>query len=185
MIYFREFPKFTANDRFLYDLTTRVIEKNQWQAIRRLERSENFHVELNPMDTALDTDMSRMREYFQKTVYAYRLTEDELKEAGVKAKTAWLFKTNPNTRVYIHRENRSVALNFPIMYEPDKSHVGFFDEQCNELTRHELIASIPVYYNVIHWHTVVNESLTTPRVVLTCSDLTDDWLESINELQNS
>lgn len=185
MIYFKEFPELHANMVFLRDLTNRIIEQNLWQAIRRLEKSENFHVELSSIDTAHDTDMSKRREYLQKTVYAYHLSDDELRQAGVKANAAWLFKTNPATRVYIHRENRSVALNFPIIYESRKSYVGFYDDQCNELTRHELIEDIPVYYNVIHWHTVVNESDLAPRVVLTCSDLTDDWLEKVNELQTA
>lgn len=178
-MFYKEFPEISVDKEYLTSLAETVIAENKWQSIRRLKKTENFNFDFSDIDSKDDTDPTKVREYLKKVVFAYRLSDEERKLAGVKCDSAWMFKTNILTDVYIHRESRAIALNFPIIFEPGKSYVGFYDDECNELDRHTLHEAIPVYYNVENWHTVINQSSTMPRVVLTCSDLHTEWKDII------
>lgn len=178
-MFYKEFPEFTINYEYVNNLAQFITDNNLWQNIRKLKRTENFNFDFSEVEAKDDTDKTRRREYLRRVVFAYGLNDTERSMAGVHSDSAWMFKTNIFTRVYIHRESRAIALNFPIIFEPGKSFVGFYDDDCNELDRHVLNERFPVYYKVEQWHTVVNESLTTPRIVLTCSNLTGHWKDAI------
>lgn len=174
-MFYKEFPEIKVDTEYLTEIAQGVIRDNLWRSIRRVKRDGEIDFEFSGVDAVNDTDMTKRREYLGKVVFAYQLTPDQRERAGIKADTAWLFKTNEFTRVYIHRESRALALNFPLIFEPGKSFVGFYDDAGQELDRHTLNEPNAVYYNVENWHTVINESTTSPRVVLTCSDLTGEW----------
>lgn len=178
-MFYKEFPEITANLGYLDALAQLVIDEDRWQNIRKLKRTENFNFDFSNVEAKDDTDKSKRREYLKRVVFAYRLTDEERRLAGLHADSAWMFKTNIATNVYIHRESRAVALNFPIIFESGKSYVSFYDDDCNELDRHVLTDATPVYYNVENWHTVINQSLSLPRVVVTCSDLHKEWKDIV------
>jgi len=180
-MFYKEFPEISINKDYVNGLADYVIKERLWESIRVLKKRDKFGFEFNAIDAAEDTDPTRVREYLAKVVYAYRLNPAEMELAGIKSESAWLFKTNPLTRVYIHRESRAIALNFPIKYLPKLSYVGFYDDNCVELDRHTVIDDSPVYYNVEQWHTVMNMSNNSPRIVLTCSDLQDEWKKIVYE----
>lgn len=180
-MFYREFPEITVNKEYLHSLATKIVDNDLWSSIRKLKKIENFNFDFSNVEAKDDTDKTKRREYLQRVVFAYRLSDEERQLAGIQCEQAWMFKTNIHTRVYIHRESRAVALNFPVIYEPGKSFVGFYDDNCNELDRHTLSKDAPVYYNVENWHTVINESVSTPRIVLTCSDLTGSWKDIVYE----
>lgn len=173
--FFKEFPNIAIDYNFTTSLAQSVIDKKLWQNIRKLKRTDNFNFDFSEIESKEDTDKAKRREYLRRVVFAYKLSEDDKLRAGVYADEAWLFKTNIDTQVYIHRESRSTALNFPLLFEPGKSYVNFYDDDCNQLERHILLKQCPVYFNVEQWHSVTNESLTVPRIVMTCSGLNGKW----------
>lgn len=178
-MFYKEFSEIKVNNDYLLELANTIIENDSWESIRRLQKRDKFNFEFSGLDMVENTDPAKRREYLARVVFAHRMDAEEREKAGIQANSAWMFKTNINTRVYVHRESRAIALNFPVIFEPGKSFVGFYDDKLNELSRHTLNEPNAVYYNVENWHAVINESLLLPRIVLTCSDLTGDWKDKV------
>lgn len=179
-IFWKEYKNISIDYVAAEALANYVVKENLWQNIRQLKRVENFPFDVSRADELRNVHLDK-RQLIQKVVFAYKLSESEKNIIGVMASDAYLFKTNICSSPFIHKEARALAINFPIVFEPGKSSVCWYDDNCNEIDRHVLVNKVPLRFIVDTWHTIHNTSNSTPRITLTCSGLFNEWKNILNQ----
>ncbi len=182
MLLIKEFPEIKINYDYAINLAQRKVQENKWPKSKiQLLRFDNFEIMSSENGHNNETGRAQILKYYEKTPAPYILTEEERALSGVHCERAALLKTNPNISVYIHREQRGTAINFPLIFEPGKTSVAFYDDDRNELARHTVIDKMAVRFEVSQWHAVHNTSQSIPRVVLTCSKFIGKWAHLQNQ----